>query len=109
MEFILKEVRSMADEIKDVDKGVAFILELVLGLFGILGIGYFYAGDNTNGIIRLLVWIFILMFSWTFISIMMAFLIGFCFMPFMVVFQVAVPIWSAFSLKSKLEELYPEN
>ena len=99
----------MTDEMKDVDKNIAFILELILGLFGILGIGYFYAGDNTNGLIRLLVWIFVLTFSWMFISFMTAFLIGFCFMPVMLGIQVAVPIWSAFTLKSQLEELYPEE
>ena len=98
----------MTDELKDVDKGVAFVLELVLGLFGILGIGYIYAGDTTNGILRLVIWIAVLTFSWVFISILMVFIIGICFVPVMLILQIAVPIWSAMSLKSKLEELYPE-
>ncbi len=99
----------MADELKDVDKSIAFILELVLGLFGVLGVGYFYAGDNTNGLIRLIGWLAFLMLSYMVISFLTMILIGFCLVPIMVVFQVTVPILSAFMLKSKLEDLYPES
>ena len=99
----------MVDEIKDVDKTIAFILEFIFGFFGILGIGYFYAGDNTNGLVRLIGWMVFLMFSYFFISLTTMILIGFCLIPGMIVFQVLIPLLSALMLKSTLEKLYPES
>lgn len=44
------------------DRSIALILEIVLGLMGILGIGWIYSGQTTTGILWLvgaLVWNFI--------------------------------------------------
>ena len=98
----------MNDELKDVDKGIAFILELVLGVFGILGVGYIYAGETTNGVLRLVIWMFVLMTFWFIIMILMAFFIGLCFVPAMFALQLCVPVLSAFMLRSKLEDRFPE-
>lgn len=100
-------VRIMADQLKDVDKSIAFILELVGGIFGFLGIGYMYAGDITQGVIRLIAWFCIVVFAWIVIAVLTAFLIGICFIPFMLIAQIGIPVWSAFSIKKKLEETYP--
>lgn len=99
----------MEDEIKNVDKNLAFIIELVGGLFGILGIGYMFSGLIKEGIIRLIVWIAIIVFGWIFISVMIMLIVGLCFIPFMVIAQVGVPIWSAFSIRKRLEEAFPEK
>ena len=98
----------MTDELKDVDKTVAFVLELVGGIFGILGIGHIYAGEVIKGVVILTLWIAFLTFSWVTISILSIFLIGLCCMPFMILAQFLVPLWSAFHLKNRLEEMYPD-
>lgn len=99
----------MADELKNVDKNIAFILELVGGLFGVLGLGYMFSGLITEGVVRLIVWLLIIAFAWVMVSILAYCLIGLCMMPFLIVAQVAVPIWSAFTIKNKLEEAFPEG
>ncbi len=38
------------------DPSTAFVLELVLGLFGFLGIGWVYAGRTTLGLVMLVGW-----------------------------------------------------
>lgn len=38
------------------DPNTAFVLELLLGLFGFLGIGWVYAGKTTLGIVMLVSW-----------------------------------------------------
>jgi len=80
----------------------AFILELVPGLFGILGIGYLYAGRTNDGIIRLVVWLAYLAVAATIIIGLSAALVGFLCIPVHLIIQVGVPIWSAFSLKKKM-------
>jgi TM2 domain-containing membrane protein YozV len=100
-------MRTMAEQLKDVDKNTAFLLELALGLFGFLGIGYLYAGDASHGVLRLVLWWVILGVAWTIIGLLTAILIGLCLIPFMLAAQIAVPIWSAFGLKKRLDEKYP--
>jgi hypothetical protein len=97
------------DQLKNVDKNIAFILELIGGLFGFLGIGYMYAGEIKGGVMRLLLWFALLYFSWIVASILSIILIGLCLMPFIIVAQVGIPIWSAFELKKRLEEAFPET
>ena len=99
----------MADKLKDVDKNIAFILELVGGLFGFLGIGYMFSGQITKGVIRLIVWLAILVVGWTMATILSYFIIGLCMMPFLALAQVGVPIWSAFQVKKELEESFPDS
>lgn len=98
----------MADEIRDIDKTVAFILELI-GIFGILGIGYMYAGLIKEGVIRLVLWIIILFVAWMVVLFMSMFYIGFCMMPLLMIAQVGVPIWSGFRIKKRLDESFPNS
>jgi hypothetical protein len=98
----------MVDKIKNVDKNLAFIMELIGGFFGILGIGYMYSGLITEGLIRLVAWLAIIIFAWTCIIVLSFCYVGICFIPIMVVAQIAVPIWSALEIKKKLEAVYPE-
>ena len=95
------------DEIKDVDKNIAFIIELVGGLFGFLGIGYMYSGLIVKGVIRLLVWWVLLGIVWFAAAILSYILIGLCMMPFIIIAQVLIPIWSAFSIKNRLQKAFP--
>lgn len=98
----------MSEIRKDVDRNAAFIIELIAGIFGFLGIGYLYSGLITEGIIRLVAWIAIMAFVWTCIAFLIMVIVGFCCVPFMVLAQFAVPIWSAISLKRRLDEELPE-
>ena len=98
----------MAEYLKNVDKTAAFIIELVPGIFGFIGIGYIYSGKVIEGLVRMVAWIAILAFSWTIIAFLMIVLVGLCCIPFMIIAQFAVPIWSAVSLKRRLDEAYPD-
>lgn len=84
------------------DPNIAFILELVLGIFGLLGIGYLYGGRTDEGVVRLVVWLIWNLVAWCSIILLMAVIIGFCLIPFALAIQVGVPVWSAYSLKQKL-------
>jgi TM2 domain-containing membrane protein YozV len=97
----------MSRKLNDVDKTAAFLLEFIPGFFGLMGIGYIYAGDIVGGILRLILWPLFLGIAWTIIAFLMVLLIGLCFVPVMIVIQFLVPIWSAVSLKRKLEAEYP--
>jgi hypothetical protein len=98
----------MEDRLQDKDKTVAFILEL-LGIFGILGIGHIYAGLIKQGVIRLVLWIIILVVGWVAASVLSYFIIGLCMMPFLVIAQIGIPIWSAFQIKKKMDEEFPDS
>lgn len=77
------------------DSTTAFLVELIPGIFGFLGIGHMWSGNIPLGVGLLLGW-------WVFLTIeVFSFfiLIGFCFLPL----NVIVPILSAFWLKSKME------
>ena len=99
----------MPDELRDVDKTIAFILEIALGLFGFLGIGHMYAGLIKEGVIKLVIWLAVVYTCWIVVVILSYFLIGICFIPFMLVAQIGVPIWSAFHIKKKLDEAFPNS
>lgn len=99
----------MSEQPRNVDKSVAFILELVGGLMGYLGLGYMFAGKFKEGIIRLVVWLVIMIVGWVIVVALMMVLIGICFLPVLMIAQVLVPIWSAFQLKRELECYYPEQ
>ncbi|MGA1848573.1 MAG: hypothetical protein ACMUHB_04455, partial [Thermoplasmatota archaeon] len=87
---------------------IAFILELVGGILGFLGIGHMYAGEINNGVLRLIVWMLVLWFSWIIVSLLSVCLIGFFFIPVVLVAQIGIPLWSAFDLKRRLDEAFPE-
>jgi hypothetical protein len=80
----------------------AFILELVGGVFGLLGIGYMYVDRTNDGVLRLVGWWLLLGVMWTTIALLSAILIGLCFIPGAIVVQFGVPIYSAMQLKKQL-------
>jgi hypothetical protein len=81
----------------------AFLIELVGGLLGLLGLGYLYAGRTSDGLVRLVVWLIVVPAMWTVIAMLMAAVVGCCIAPFGVLIQIFVPIWSALTLKADLE------
>lgn len=85
---------------KSVD--TAFILELVPGLFGLLGIGYLYAGRTNEGVLRLVAWLAYLAIAGVTIAVLSTVLVGFFCLPAQLVIQVGVPIWSALTLKKEM-------
>ena len=98
----------MSEKLREVDSTAAFLLELIPGIFGFMGIGYIYSGDIAGGILRLILWPLFLGIAWTIIAFLMLILIGLCFVPVMIILQVLIPVWSAVSLKKKLENDHPD-
>lgn len=94
----------MANKSRSFDPNLAFILELVLGIFGLLGIGYLYAGRTDEGVLRLVLWLLYNMVAWCSIAFLFALLVGFCLLPVQIAVQIGVPVWSAYTLKKKLQE-----
>lgn len=47
----------MTTGISPKDPNTAFLIEFVGGFFGLLGLGYFYAGRTNDGVIRLIAWL----------------------------------------------------
>ncbi len=81
----------------------AFLIELVGGLVGLLGLGYMYAGRTSEGITRLVVWLITVAVMWTIVGLLMIVLVGFCLLLPAIVLQVGVPVWSALALKTDIE------
>ncbi len=77
------------------DPTTAFIVELIAGIFGFLGIGHIYAGQTTRGVVLLVCfWAFLV------VEILLMFvLVGFCLTPL----NLLVPLGSAFWLKREME------
>ena len=90
-------------EIKKYDPNSVFFIELLAGIFGFLGVGHIYVGRTNEGIIRLVLWLMYDIAAAITISLLMAVLIGCVCIPFQILIQVGVPLWSANSLKKKLE------
>ena len=84
------------------DPQTAFLIELVGGLFGFLGFGYIYAGYTSDGVVRLLLFMFLIWGGWIVTALLTAILIGLCFIPVMLALQIGVPIWSGSELKKKM-------
>jgi len=82
------------------DPNTAFIIELVGGYFGLLGLGYIYMGRTGEGIVRLVLWILYQIFAWVVISVLLAALVGVVCIPLQIVVYIGVPIWSAYTLKN---------
>jgi hypothetical protein len=89
------------------DPNTAFLIELVGGMFGLMGLGYFYTGQMEAGVIRLIAWIAVLGIGWTITGVLSAILIGLCLIPVMLVVQFGVPFWSANQLKQGMLMLPP--
>ncbi len=88
---------------KKYDPNTAFLLELILGLFGILGIGYIYAGRTNDGVIRLILWLAYDLMATCTIALLFAVIVGLACIPIQLIVQIGVPIWSAYVLKGQLE------
>ena len=84
------------------DPNTAFLIELVGGFFGLLGLGYFYIGRSNDGIIRLIGWIIYDVIAFIVISALLTVLIGLFCLPFQLIIQVAIPLWSANALKKQM-------
>lgn len=77
-------------------------LEL-LGLFGFLGVGYLVTNRVNDGIIRLVGFLAFVFIGWFVASLLTIIVIGLCMMPFLLLAQIAIPIWSALTLRGELE------
>ncbi len=84
------------------DANTAFLIELVGGFFGLLGIGYMYAGRTNDGVLRLILWIIYDLIAGITISLLLAVFVGILCIPIQLVIQVGVPLWSANNLKNIL-------
>jgi len=84
------------------DPNTAYLIELVGGFFGLLGLGYLYVGRTNDGILRLIIWFIYNVIAYIAISLLITILIGIACCPFQLVIQIGVPIWSATTLKNQL-------
>ena len=80
----------------------AFLIELVGGLFGFLGLGHIYAGRTGDGVLRLVLWLLYSWAAWIAIALLSAILVGLVCIPVQAIIQIAVPIWSATTIKNQL-------
>ena len=80
----------------------AFLIEFLAGIFGLLGIGYLYAGQTNEGVVRLVVWLVYTILAWVVIGLLSAILVGVICIPFQLVLQIGVPLWSANRLKKQM-------
>lgn len=84
------------------DPNTAFVIELVGGFFGLLGLGYMYVGRTNDGIVRLIIWLIYDIIAGITIILLSSILIGLICIPFQLIIQIGVPIWSATTLKNDL-------
>jgi len=84
------------------DPNTAFLIELVGGLFGLLGLGYIYTGQTEAGILRLIIFMVYNIIAWVAIVILASFIIGCFCMPVQLMIQVGASIWSANELKKSM-------
>jgi len=84
------------------DPNTAFLIELIGGFFGFLGIGYIYVGRTNDGILRLVLWILYDVIAFITISALLAVIVGIVCIPIQLVIQIGVPLWSASTLKNDL-------
>ncbi len=84
------------------DPDTAFLIELVGGFFGLLGLGYMYVGRTEEGVIRLIAWIIYNVVAWVIIALLSTLVIGCFCIPVQLIIQVGVSIWSAITLKNNM-------
>lgn len=107
----LSSGKNAPPQIQDKDPNTAFLIELIGGFFGLLGLGYLYVGRTDDGIWRLIVWLLYDIMAVIIITLLSAVVIGLCCIPLQLVIQIGIPIWSAITLKNTLlqdEFLIPE-
>lgn len=84
------------------DPNTAFLIELVGGFFGLLGLGYIYVGRSSEGVVRLTAWLLYDIVAAIVIALLMAVVVGIVCIPIQLVIQVGVPLWSASTLKNQM-------
>ena len=84
------------------DPDTAFLIELIAGFFGLLGIGYLYAGRTNDGILRLILWILYDIAAGVAISLLITVFVGCLCIPLQLAIQICVPLWSANELKKSM-------
>ena len=82
---------------REYDPNTAFLVELIPGFFGFLGVGYMYVGRTNDGILRLVLWLLAMLVMYAFV----VGTVGIC-LVLVVPIEIAVPIWSATTLKKEL-------
>lgn len=84
------------------DPNTAFMLELIGGIVGLMGIGYIYMGRTNEGILRLVLWMGYNIAAWIIISLLSTIVIGLVCCPFQILIQIGVPIYLATQFKNEL-------
>jgi TM2 domain-containing membrane protein YozV len=87
------------------DPNTAFLIELVGGLFGLLGLGYFYVGRTNDGLVRLIALIVYELVAYGVIAVLTtvtAGIAGCICAPIQLVIQLGVAFWSANNLKNDM-------
>jgi len=84
------------------DPNPAFLIELVGGFFGLLGLGYIYVGRSSEGVVRLVAWLLYDIVAGITIAMLLAVVVGVVCIPIQLVIQVGVPLWSASTLKNQM-------
>jgi hypothetical protein len=84
------------------DPNTAFLLELVGGIVGLMGLGYLYMGRTNEGILRLVLWMLYNITAWVIIGLLSAIFIGLLCCPIQILIQIGVPIYLATQFKNEL-------
>jgi TM2 domain-containing membrane protein YozV len=84
------------------DPNTSFLIEMVGGFFGLLGLGYFYVGRTNDGIVRLIAWLAYNITAYFVITLLLAVLIGIICLPIQLIIQIGVSYWSANTLKNDM-------
>jgi len=92
----------------DKDPNTAFLIELVGGFFGLLGLGYLYVGRTNDGVLRLVLWLLYDIIAAVVIAALIAVIVGLACVPVQLAIQIVVPIWSASQLKKELLQGAPQ-
>ncbi len=84
------------------DPNTAFLIEMIGGFFGLLGLGYLWIGLTNDGLIRLIGWLVYNLVAWVVIVLLMVVVVGCFCAPIQILIQIGIPIWSAFTLKNMM-------
>jgi hypothetical protein len=84
------------------DPNTAFLIELIGGFFGLLGLGYLWIGQTNDGLIRLIAWLVYNIVAWIAIVLLMVVVVGCFCVPVQLLIQIGIPVWSAFTLKNMM-------
>lgn len=84
------------------DPNDVFLIELLPGFLGFLGVGYMYVGRTSEGALRLVLFLLWNLLAWCGIILLGYVLIGLCLIPIQLAIQIGIPVWSATTLKNEL-------